>query len=1219
MATNTPNGNDVYVFQRESMIAGNPNPTMIGFNNPNRPSTFDNFHCILPLDNDGPWAPSGTPGQFITIADDGQGNPADELWIYELDVDWQTPSNSTFTRTQTLTVNPFDGNFDGTWENIPQPGTSQQLDGISTVLMHRAQYRNFNGTQKIVCNHTIAESENEAAIRWYELENIGSGWYIAQQGTYNPDNISRWNSSIAMNDLGEIAMAYSVSDGSSTYPGIRCCAQTNSAPSGVMDVEETVILDGTYSQTQSNRWGDYSNMSIDPTDGKTFWFTSQYKESATHTKGTRIAAFSLGIEVALDQQREDGTRLTGTTIGRWNGSSFDEITITSPPPTITSAPGTQEVLRGYQQLVTGPSEKYRVWERNGDEQLDNVQNHRGFTIAPDDENLTSRFHRSYDGITIRNELLSAPGADPEGDVVEFKDPWLIDSTDTNHENNPLNRGLQAIFRTQESPFNPDYTNPHNGFVYQGVFLDQGWPNWNPPYYSVRARQQQTIPFHGEDIIWYFQGWGGTDVQFEHPNQTETAVVFKQADAVAQAQYKGHLASDTQDATAGNNTHKVIAEYDKGDNHNPQNLYMVYIEDGKLYFTESSDGGDGWNKEVLLDGSDQYECLNPGIGVDRNLNVHIVYERKSFDVWTDYRVFYKMRDITCVWQTVDLSGENHRGYNEPTTPSIYVGYYGDVYVAWRYSQMQGATGGIVLRTIDYRNPNPSWSSYLYVPDTDLSSYLPSCGFPANESSPTNNIGLTWRQESRDDIFYISGGYGNENENWQWSSTMSLAGDISCLARNDRPSMYYRVTHTYNNYVVWQGIKGLSPEKSKQGNERPPVVCIREKDSTGWLPMEIFVVENTSDRNPVVTAFEYEEGEDYGVAYQESEREVRYFTRPDGSNYEQTLSGDGVNPAITTLQEIPIACWTEYHTPPYLLKHAALEIEEKRNGSEEIPHRRILSFNLQNALSGSHLLNMNADLGLEMADPEIVTPLGNRKLKFSFSHSTLNAQNAFTFQPYLVSSANSRLRIPVDIMVQNFSMNKNELASGNDLPFWNLRIKDAATNQVLALVRIYHTGHLTGNHSGNFVLSDTFEVDLSPYLGKNIQLEGVTYLLKNAPHVGLAELYDLRRTAPLEKQTLAFEETQMLPAAYHLYQNYPNPFNPSTTISFNLPEESRVSLEIYDITGRKIRTLANGRYPAGSNRVVWDGTDSRGQAVASGVYVYRLSTDEHVTTRKLLLMK
>jgi len=155
MATNTSGGNDVYVFDRTTMIAGGASPTMIGFDNANRPATFDGFHCLLPLDNDGAWAPSGDPGQFITIADGDQGNPADELWVFELDADWATPANSTFTRTQTIGVNAFAGNFTGDWNNIPQSGTSRKLDAISTVLMYRAQYRNFAGDQRLVIAHTI--------------------------------------------------------------------------------------------------------------------------------------------------------------------------------------------------------------------------------------------------------------------------------------------------------------------------------------------------------------------------------------------------------------------------------------------------------------------------------------------------------------------------------------------------------------------------------------------------------------------------------------------------------------------------------------------------------------------------------------------------------------------------------------------------------------------------------------------------------------------------------------------------------------------------------------------------------------------------------------------------------------------------------------------------------------------------------------------------------
>ncbi len=291
MATNTSNGNDVYVFDRATMIAGGANPTMIGFDNPNRPSTFDGFHCILPLDNDGDWAPNGTPGQFITVADDGQSNPADALWIYELHTDWNNSANATFSRTQTINVNSFSGNFTGNWDNIPQQGTTKKLDAVSTVLMYRAQYRNFNGDQRLVIAHTIAESSDESALRWYELSNSGSGWSIRQQSTYNPDNVSRWNMSIAMNGNKEIAIGYSVSN-ANMHPGIRYIGQSataNAAANSTLDMTETSIHDGAYSQTNYNRWGDYCNMSVDPSDDTSFWYTNEYMGSSVH--GTRIVSF----------------------------------------------------------------------------------------------------------------------------------------------------------------------------------------------------------------------------------------------------------------------------------------------------------------------------------------------------------------------------------------------------------------------------------------------------------------------------------------------------------------------------------------------------------------------------------------------------------------------------------------------------------------------------------------------------------------------------------------------------------------------------------------------------------------------------------------------------------------------------------------------------------------------------------------------------------------
>jgi hypothetical protein len=94
---------------------------------------------------------------------------------------------------------------------------------------------------------------------------------------------------------------------------------------------------------------------------------------------------------------------------------------------------------------------------------------------------------------------------------------------------------------------------------------------------------------------------------------------------------------------------------------------------------------------------------------------------------------------------------------------------------------------------------------------------------------------------------------------------------------------------------------------------------------------------------------------------------------------------------------------------------------------------------------------------------------------------------------------------------------------------------------------------------------------------------------------------------------------IPEEYQLLQNYPNPFNPSTSIQYALKQASKVSLKIYNLLGQEIRTLVNTNQEAGFQNVQWDGRDNRGQSVASGIYIYRLETDEFTSTRKMVLMK
>jgi hypothetical protein len=95
--------------------------------------------------------------------------------------------------------------------------------------------------------------------------------------------------------------------------------------------------------------------------------------------------------------------------------------------------------------------------------------------------------------------------------------------------------------------------------------------------------------------------------------------------------------------------------------------------------------------------------------------------------------------------------------------------------------------------------------------------------------------------------------------------------------------------------------------------------------------------------------------------------------------------------------------------------------------------------------------------------------------------------------------------------------------------------------------------------------------------------------------------------------------LIPDRFNLSQNFPNPFNPSTTISFDLPEDVSVRIDIFDVSGRRIRTLLNEPKVAGSFQVVWNGNDDNGNLVASGLYVYRIHTGNFVQSKKMLFMK
>ncbi|MFQ5649744.1 MAG: CARDB domain-containing protein [bacterium] len=109
------------------------------------------------------------------------------------------------------------------------------------------------------------------------------------------------------------------------------------------------------------------------------------------------------------------------------------------------------------------------------------------------------------------------------------------------------------------------------------------------------------------------------------------------------------------------------------------------------------------------------------------------------------------------------------------------------------------------------------------------------------------------------------------------------------------------------------------------------------------------------------------------------------------------------------------------------------------------------------------------------------------------------------------------------------------------------------------------------------------------------------------------------APLAGNAGDLTDGRLTPETFQLAQNYPNPFNPETTIQFRLAEVSQVTLKVYDLLGREVRTLVTETRPAGSYRVQWDGRDDRGNLLASSVYIYKLQAGEFTSVRTMVFMK
>ena len=377
-------GDGVFAFDRKKMLNGDPTASLIYFNL-NLATHPEGIFGMLPSDHDGLLPPpAGAPNVFVYFTDTDFGDPADGLRLFNFHADFGTPLNSTFTeRSESTYAAPlplaaFDARDPGGRGDIEQPppagnNGTDRLDTVGSRLMFRLQYMNRAGTESLVGNFTVnvsgvaptSAANFQAAFRYFELRKTSpaGSFTVNEQATFAPGSgngatgDNRWMGSAAMDNQGNLAVGYSLSGVTAGhFPSLNFAARAfNDPPNGLFQGEGVLFAGTGVQRGTTNRWGDYSNLTLDPTDDCSMWFTSEYytTNNLTFNWRTRVAKFKFATCTAPAQGMLAGTitacdtglPLAFATVEATGGPSngFSTTTIANGTYAMKLAPGTYTV------------------------------------------------------------------------------------------------------------------------------------------------------------------------------------------------------------------------------------------------------------------------------------------------------------------------------------------------------------------------------------------------------------------------------------------------------------------------------------------------------------------------------------------------------------------------------------------------------------------------------------------------------------------------------------------------------------------------------------------------------------------------------------------------------------------------------------------------------------------------------------------------------------
>lgn len=308
-----------FAFNRQKMLNGDPTAEIATLTLPNYIGT-GGFQAPQPVHSEGAGIAAG-PAPIVWFQDDAwPGVTQDHVKIWDLTIDWNNPGGAVVSTPLQVPMSAFDSFLDGTGGDsfavLQQPGTSQRIDPIVFAMYFQAHRYNFGTHESLLFNFPveITDGSRISGIRWVELRRstATNPWTLYQEGTYqDAGGESVFLSAISMDQEGNIGLGYTKT-GATTFPSLYYTGRLVSDPLGQMTVAETLIVAGTSSVTSNARYGDYSQLTRDPVDDLTFWFTGEY---TGEPRKTRIASFKISQTLSVDELDLNSSNLVVYSVG----------------------------------------------------------------------------------------------------------------------------------------------------------------------------------------------------------------------------------------------------------------------------------------------------------------------------------------------------------------------------------------------------------------------------------------------------------------------------------------------------------------------------------------------------------------------------------------------------------------------------------------------------------------------------------------------------------------------------------------------------------------------------------------------------------------------------------------------------------------------------------------------------------------------------------------